>query len=249
MTPPLIAVAHGSRDPRSASTVAELLDVVREHRPELDVRDAFLDLSTPRFVDVLEGLHQEGHREVVVAPLLLGRAFHARVDLPGLIADVVGRSPRLSVTLADVLGPDARLEAAAVRRLREIGVEPGQSDVGIVFAATGSSHAPANARVFEIAKRWARTHGWSGVRVAFASAGPPEVAGAVAALRARGAERIAVASWFLAPGLLPDRITAQARATEPAVRVAGPLGAAVEIADLVLDRYDATRATLMRTSA
>ncbi|HVK22925.1 MAG TPA: sirohydrochlorin chelatase [Actinokineospora sp.] len=245
MTPPLIAVAHGSRDPRSAATVAELLDVVREQRPDLDVHGAFLDLSAPLLTDVLTDLHNQGHRDVVVAPLLLGRAFHARVDLPALIAEAESRLPLLSVTVTDVLGPDARLEAAALRRLAEIGVTPGDPDLGVVLAATGSSHAPANARVHEVADRWARVMGWSGVRAAFASAAEPDVSATVAALRARGAKRIAVASWFLAPGLLPDRVIAQAG---PAVRVAAPLGATVEVADLILHRYDSARWANVRTA-
>ncbi|WP_285503669.1 sirohydrochlorin chelatase [Actinokineospora sp. NBRC 105648] len=232
---PLVAVAHGSRDPRSATTVGELLAVVRDRRPGLAVKGAFLDLSTPRLLDVLTALHREGHREVVVAPLLLGRAFHARVDLPALLEEAHERLPMLRTSVADVLGPDPGLEAAALRRLAEVGVRPGAPGVGVVLAATGSSHAPANARVRAIAERWAHTQGWSGVRAAFASAADPDVPSAVAALRARGARRIAVASYFLAPGLLPDRVRAQAGT---AAVVAEPLGAATEVADVVLDRYD-----------
>ena len=44
MAPPLVAVAHGSRDPRSAATISALVEVVRARNPELDVRAAFLDL-------------------------------------------------------------------------------------------------------------------------------------------------------------------------------------------------------------
>ncbi|MGH3864031.1 sirohydrochlorin chelatase [Actinokineospora sp.] len=245
---PLIAVAHGSRDPRSAATVAELLDVVRARRPELDVHGAFLDLSRPLLTDVLARLHGEGHREVVVSPLLLGRAFHARVDLPALIDAACARLPRLSVTVTDVLGPDARLEAAALRRLAETGVAPDDPTVGVVLAATGSSHAPANARVHEVADRWARVMGWSGVRAAFASAAEPGVPAAMSALRARGAERIAVASWFLAPGLLPDRVAVEAGAADPDAVVAAPLGAAAEVATVVLDRYDETRVAQLRSA-
>jgi sirohydrochlorin ferrochelatase len=69
---------------------------------------------------------------------------------------------------------------------------------------------------------------------AFASAAAPDVPAAVAALRAAGARRIAVASWFLAPGRLPDRVTALAG---PAAVVAEPLGADPALAALVVDRY------------
>jgi sirohydrochlorin ferrochelatase len=236
---PLIAVAHGSRDPRSAATVMELLDVVRALRPSLDVRAAFLDLSAPRLGDVLRSVHGEGHRRAVVVPLLLGKAFHARVDVPGAVAEVQRQFPRLDVTIGDVLGPDPWLESAALRRLTAAGVRSGDRSLGVVLAGAGSSHAPANAAVAAIASRWAARSGWAGVEPAFASATQPDVATAVARLHAQGARRIAVASWFLAPGRLPDRITAQTLALSPDALIAAPLGADPEVAELVLHRYAA----------
>jgi sirohydrochlorin ferrochelatase len=236
MAPPLVAVAHGSRDPRSAATVAALVDVVRSRAPGLDVRTAFLDLSAPRLPDVLAALHGSGHRDVVVVPLLLGTAFHARVDLPSMVTAATARLPRLSVSVSDVLGPDPRLPALALRRLLEAGVRPGDSALGVILAGAGSSHPPANAAVSTVASSWSRLR-WAGVEAAFASAAQPDVPAAAAALRARGARRIAVASWFLAPGRLPDRVTAQARAADPEATVADPLGADASLADVVLDRY------------
>jgi sirohydrochlorin ferrochelatase len=230
---PLVAVAHGSRDPRSAAAVNALLDVVRAQRPDLDVRVAFLDLSAPRLPDVLAALAAEGHRDAVIVPLLLGSAYHARVDLPGLVAEAQSRLPRLSVAVSDVLGPDERLSEVALRRLRDTGVALDDPSLGIVLAGAGSSHAPANAAVAAVARSWARRLRVAGVRPAFASATEPSVPAAVAALRARGAGRIAVASWFLAPGRLPDRVAGLAG---DAV-MAEPLGAAPELAELVVDRY------------
>lgn len=234
MAPPLVAVAHGSRDPRSAATIAALLDVVRARRPELDVRAAFLDLSAPRLPDVLGALAAEGHRDVVVAPLLLGSAFHARVDLPSLVREARARLPRLAVSVSDVLGPDERLSSVALRRLTATGAELDDPGLGIVLAGAGSSHAPANAAVSEVAAGWARRFPVAGVRAAFASSATPDVPAAVADLLAHGAERIAVASWFLAPGRLPDRVAALAGTS---AAVAEPMGADPELASLVLDRY------------
>lgn len=233
ISPPLIAVAHGSRDPRSAATVHELLDVVRALRPGLDVRAAFLDLSAPRLADVLSAVAWDGRREAVVVPLLLGSAYHARVDVPA-----AARHPRLSIRIADVLGPDPRLESAALRRLAAAGVRHDDPEVGIVLAATGSSHAPANGLVHQVARRWAAGSGWAGATAAFATA-DPGVPAAIARLRAAGAKRIAVGSWFLAPGLLPDRVSAQARSAAPDVTIAQPLGADIDVAELVLHRYSA----------
>jgi sirohydrochlorin ferrochelatase len=232
-----VAVAHGSRDPRSAATVSALLDVLRERRPGLDVRAAFLDLSAPRLSDVLAGLYAEDRHEVVVAPLLLGRAYHAGVDIPGALDQATSRHPLLRVRVADVLGPDPRLEATALRRLAAAGADPADPELGVVLAGAGSSHQPANAAVHRVARGWLRRTRWAGAGAAFAAAATPDVPAAIAALRARGARRIALGSWFLAPGLLPDRVIAAARAADPDVLIAEPLGAAGEVAEVVFSRY------------
>jgi sirohydrochlorin ferrochelatase len=239
MSIPLVAVAHGSRDPRSARSIGELVDVVRALRPGLDARVSFLDLSAPRLGDVLAGLRGSA----VVVPLLLGRAYHAKVDVPAIVHEVTSRMPRLSVTVSDVLGPDPRLESAALRRLAEAGVRFDDSSLGVILAGAGSSDASANAAVAAIARRWSVQSGWSGSVEAFAAAASPDVPAAVAALRARGATRLALASWFLAPGLLPDRINAAARAAGPDIVIADPLSADPDVAQLILQRYDEAIAT------
>jgi sirohydrochlorin ferrochelatase len=237
MAPTLVAVAHGSRDPRSAAGIRSLVNLVRAKAPDLDVRTAFLDLSTPRLGDVLRGLIGE----VVVVPLLLGNAFHARVDIPALIAGA--QHPGLSVSVAGVLGPDTRLQSVALRRLFAAGARPDDPTLGVVLAAAGSSNASANAAVSTVARRWAARHPWAGAVAAFASATRPDLPTAIRSLHARGATRIAVASWFLAPGRLPDRI---ADLAGPDTLVAAPLGPAPDLADVILDRYEA--AALVRVA-
>jgi sirohydrochlorin ferrochelatase len=60
---------------------------------------------------------------------------------------------------------------------------------------------------------------------------------AVSRLRVSGARRVAVAAYFLAPGLFHDAVTEAARAAG-AVAVAAPLTDAPELVELVLRRVD-----------
>jgi sirohydrochlorin ferrochelatase len=57
-------------------------------------------------------------------------------------------------------------------------------------------------------------------------------------LRRLGCERVAVAPYVLAPGFLPDRI---ARGAAEADVCAEVLGAAPEVARVLLERYDRAR--------
>ncbi len=235
--PALVAVAHGSRDPRSAATISGLLDEVRRQRPDLDVRLSFLDLSPPRLPDVLAAVASDGHRCAVVVPLLLGNAFHARVDVPGAVARAARRNPRLRLTVAGVLGGDPRLADVALHRLAQVAGPLDAPDLGVVLAATGSSHATANATVDRLASTWVDRHRWHGGLAAFATAASPSVPEAIHRLRACGAKRIAIAGWFLAPGLLSRRVAQAALATDPTVRIAAPLGADASVAKVIVDRY------------
>ena len=221
-------MAHGSRDGRSAATVHALVQLVAVMRPDLDVRLAFLDFNAPRLPDVLAAVDGDGHRAAVVVPLLLGSAYHARVDVPAAVSEVAGRLPRLDVRIAGVLGPDPRLSEVALQRLRAVGVRPGDPGLGVLLVAAGSSDPSANALVHEVAA------GWPGTAAAFAAATEPAVGAAATAQRRSGARRIAIAPWFLAPGRLLDRVAA---AGGPDAVVADPLGAHPGVAEVVLSRY------------
>ncbi|MFF4954224.1 sirohydrochlorin chelatase [Streptomyces chattanoogensis] len=239
----LLVIAHGSRDPRHAATVSALCARVRTLRPGLRVEVGYLDFNAPSVPRVLERLSSEGVRDVVALPLLLTRAFHAKSDIPSVLREAARRLPLLTVHQADVLGPSSLLTAALERRLEEAGLRPGdRRSTGIVLASAGSSDPEAIAVIAEIAREWRRTANWCAVRPAFASAaspatGVPRTADAVRALRAEGADRVAVAPYVIAPGFLPDRIATGAR--EAGADLLAPvLGPAPELARLLLRRYD-----------
>lgn len=219
----LVAVAHGSRDPSAAAATRALLTEVRRQRPGLEVLESYLDHGDPRLPDVLAALTGPA----VVVPLLLGAAYHSDVDIPAALADAAG-----DLHQADVLGPDPALLLALERRLAEAGVAAGDPRTAVVLAAAGSTGAASVQGVRDLAARWA-ARGWWGVEAAFASAAAPSVADAVSGLRDRGAPRVVVASYLLAPGLFADRLGAAGADLTSAV-----LGDAPEVATLVLDRYE-----------
>ncbi|MFJ3826863.1 sirohydrochlorin chelatase [Streptomyces sp. NPDC090046] len=248
----LLVIAHGSRDPRHAATVHALTGLVRALRPGLRVETAFLDFNTPTVGQALSSLYLSGVREVVALPLLLTRAFHAKSDIPAALAESASRLPGLSVRVADVLGPSPLLLTALERRLAEASLTPAdRATTAVVLASAGSTDPEAIAVIAETAREWRHT-GWCAVRPAFASgaspAGVPRTEDAVRALRAEGFERVAVAPYVIAPGRLPDRIAAGAAAGGADV-VAGVLGAAPELARLLLRRFDAAATAPARLPA
>ncbi|HEY1134102.1 MAG TPA: CbiX/SirB N-terminal domain-containing protein, partial [Nocardioides sp.] len=192
--PALIALAHGSRDPRSAATINALVAEVRAQRPDLRIESAFLELSKPSFHTVVDRLVRAGHDEIVVVPLLLSDAYHATVDVPAAIAEATAKHEGLRIRSSGILGLettflqilDERLRAALSKaRVRELDA--------LVLAAAGSSDALANQAVARLARVWGAHHKLP-VTAAFASSSPPATGEAVRAFRAEGRRHIAVAS-------------------------------------------------------
>jgi sirohydrochlorin ferrochelatase len=234
--PALVALAHGSRDPRSAATIQALCAEVRTMRPDLRIEAAFLELSKPSFGTVVAKLVRAGYEEIVVVPLLLTEAYHAKVDVPAAIAEAESRHPGLKVRASGILGLETMFLEVLDRRLRAALKDARVRELdALVLAAAGSSDALANQAVGRLARLWGTKHHLPTV-AAFASAAPPATGEAVRQFRAEGRRHIAVGSMFLAPGRLPDR-AAELALEAGAVAVSAPLGADPEIARTVLARY------------
>lgn len=227
----LVLTAHGSADPRSAVTVRLIADCARRLRPGLDIRVAFCENSTPNLRDVLAAVRPG---DAVVVPLLLADAYHARVDIPAMI-DEVG----VPVRQAGVLGEDDRLIHVLRQRLEHAGVSRLDSQVGVLVTAVGSSRPEANARTATVARELTLTTRWSAT-TAFATGPHANLAQAADLLRARGAHRLVVAPWFLAHGRITDRVADFAAAQ--GIPMSAPLGAHRQVAETVLDRFDAATA-------
>lgn len=232
---PLVLAAHGSVDPRAAAVTHAVAGRIRRLRPWLDVRPAFLEKAGPSLDDVLADLPAG-----VVVPFLLADAYHARVDIPAMI-DASGSRGEQAIEQADVLGEDPALLSVVRLRLSEIGVSPESEGLGVLVVAVGTSNAAANARTSTVAHALSRGTRWAGAEVAFATGPQPSVADAADRLRARGARHLVIAPWFLAHGIITDRVANYASAQ--GIPMAEPLGSHNLVAATVLDRFDAATAT------
>ncbi|MEU6771392.1 sirohydrochlorin chelatase [Streptomyces sp. NPDC046759] len=232
--PALVLVAHGSRDPRALETVRALADRVRELRPAVPVRLGHIELNEPLLPDALAAL---GGGPAVLVPLLLSRGYHVRQDIPGAAAAAPART-----RVAAPLGPHPLLVETLYDRLLEAGWPPvmdgsTRRSSAVVLAAAGSRDPDSATDTRRTARLLADRLGVP-VVPAYASAANPTVPTAVRALAARGRHRVAIASYFTAPG----RFAAQCAQAAPWV-AAAPLGAHPAMARLILHRYDQARVT------
>jgi sirohydrochlorin ferrochelatase len=248
MSAVLIGTSHGTDDPAGQAAVRALLDGVRAARPELDVREAFVDVQQPEVAEVLAGAVRDAGSAVVV-PLLLSTGYHVRHDIAQAVA-AIDASGEGAAVAAEPLGPHPLLVDILADRYAaaEAAHGPFRTDDAVVLAAAGSSVAAAAAAVEEVTSALAQRLGRP-VTPSYGAGAEPRVPAAVAAARAAdasgagrsGAPRVIVVSYLLAPGYFLDRVL-EAGADVVTDPVAGPAGAEKadpRLVQVVLDRFDA----------
>jgi sirohydrochlorin cobaltochelatase len=227
--PPLIGLAHGSRDPRAPLMIAEVMRAVQRLRPRLVAVPAFLDLSSPDLVGAITGLQADlPVGEAIVLPLLFTEAFHATIDAPEAVREAESATG-VSLRLGNILGMGEDVLMALEDSASSAHIAAHEA---ILLLAVGSSREEANMAVHDLADRWSQRRlgpVWAG----FATTGEPR-ATAVLQRAAAQRRRIGVVPLFLAPGLLLDATAREAMAMD--AEVAEPLG--TSLAGLVLRRYD-----------
>lgn len=220
MTIALVATSHGTDVPAARTAISALVAAVAAAAPHLDVREAFVDVQLPRVdtaVDLVDGL-------AVVVPLLLAPGFHVRVDIQGV-------TDRSWVTAARTLGPDDRLTATMLGRLREAGAT--RDDI-VVLGAAGSTDVRARASIDAAARMLAASWG-APIEVGYVGGTGVPIAEVVQRAAASG-RRVVIVSYLMAPGFFFDRLGASG-----ADVITRPLldGTTVdpELVSLVLDRF------------
>jgi len=235
--PTLLAVAHGSRHPAAATTIRGLARQVERLAPVLDIQVAFVQHAAPSLPEALDAAGPD----VVIVPLLLSNGYHLAADIAGAATAMdtaitaTGQGPRVT----GPLGPDPLLVTALTGRIAEAGVPDGTP---LVLAAAGSSDPQAAKEVQAQADLLGNELGVP-VTVGFAAAGRPTVGDAVADLRARTGQPVAVAAYLVAPGQFHDRLTESG-----ADWVTAPLADHPAVAALIIDRYRTNRAPAARAA-
>jgi sirohydrochlorin cobaltochelatase len=143
----VLVVGHGTADPVGASETRAVTDRVASLLPGVPVTLGFLEVIGPDLPEALGVLAAAGCREIVVAPLLLFEAGHAKRDIPEAIRGAAA-AQGMVVRQAQPLGCHPAIVALARQRRWEAGVGDGAIPMDattLVVVGRGSSDPSARA--------------------------------------------------------------------------------------------------------
>jgi sirohydrochlorin ferrochelatase len=234
----LLLVGHGSRSGAGAAEMLALAGLVGEGLPEVVVDAGFLEMSDPPAGAVLDRLAAAGCRRVVVLPLVLLGAGHAKSDVPAVVLEGRARHPDVHVHLGSPLGISHDL----VGLLGGAVLAAGGSGLPLLLVARGTSDPDANGDAHKVARLLGEWTAAPFVHTAFTGVTEPRVADGLEVFARLGYRRMAVAFWFLCTGVLVERaradIAAFAAASGVEVVDAGYLGPDRRLVPAIVERYE-----------
>ncbi len=233
----LLLVGHGSTSPTSEAELRALADLVAASLPSVAVEVGFLERTDPAAGRVLDRLAAAGCTRIVVLPLMLLGAGHAKSDVPAIVLEARRRHPGLDVRLGSSLGIVHGLVAVLGEAVRQLG----GADLPLLLVARGTSDPDANADACKAARLVGEWTGAPFVHTAFSGVTRPRVAESLDVFARLGYERMVVAFWFLGHGVLVQRARADVDAftarTGVEVLDAGYLGPDPRLVPAVVERY------------
>ena len=233
----LLLVGHGSRSGAGAAEMLAIALLVGAALPDVAVDVGFLEMTDPPAGPVLDGLAAAGCRRVVVLPLVLLGAGHAKSDVPALVLEGRRRHPDLHVHFGSPLGISRDLVGLLGGALASAGA----SDLPLLLVARGTSDPDANGDAHKVARLLGEWVAAPFVHTAFTGVTAPKVSDGLQVFARLGYRRMAVAFWFLCTGVLVERARAEIAAFSAATGVevvdAGYLGPDRRLVPPIVERY------------
>lgn len=128
----IIYIAHGSKMPDKNERFRAFIDHIISKRPERVQQLAFLEKDAENVPIVTRRMIALGVTELLVMPMLLFPAMHAREDIPEQLDEVLKDFPYITYRIADCFGDEPGVYQVCERILSEF------SDETILITAHGN---------------------------------------------------------------------------------------------------------------
>jgi sirohydrochlorin cobaltochelatase len=237
----LLLVGHGSESADSGTEMRAIADLVAEQLPDVQVDVGFLEMTEPSAGVVLDRLVAQGCGRIVVLPLVLLGAGHAKNDVAAVVLEGRERHPRCDLLFGSPLGVARDLVAA----MGDAVTSSGGRGLPLLLIARGTSDPDANGDASKAARLVAEWSDAPFVHTGFTGVTGPSVPDALEVFARLGFERVALGFWFLCTGKLIERartdIAAFSDRTGVTVVDAGYFGPDPRLVPIILQRYGQAR--------
>ncbi len=263
-----LVVGHGTRKPTGADQLRQLVDTMQSLRPGCTMQHCFLELASPSIDIAIAELARMSIRRIVVVPVLLFEAAHAKEDIPNAVENAarqhgivverylapIGccapaielsakrfREAAISPLASGCAGACASLSCISMKECSLIGCNLGRMGLAMVGRGTSDASALAAMRTFAEMRVSKTPVAWYGT--GFFAGGSPDVDALLDQASRADCDTIVVQPHLLFEGELVDQLRSKVIAMQslaPGKRwlITPTLGADMELAKLFVSLAD-----------
>jgi sirohydrochlorin ferrochelatase len=148
----VLYVSHGSRVPKAQQEAAAFVEKCKKNIDVPIQELCFIELVEPDIITGIDICVQKGATRIIVLPLLLLSAGHAKHDIPEALRQAKQRHPHVEIVCGKPFGVHETMMDIVIDRIREQGM-PLDGESMILLIGRGSSDPDTKRDIEKIAKR------------------------------------------------------------------------------------------------
>ena len=154
----ILLVGHGSRDPEGNVELLRFADMVRSKAPQFLIETCFLEFAKPNIDQGIANCVAQGATRVVLVPIILFAAGHAKLHIPDAIDHAKRKYPNVQFVYGRPIGVHQKVINILKSRLAEAGYTAGlegnarDQQTAVLLLGRGSSDGDANSDFYKMAR-------------------------------------------------------------------------------------------------
>ncbi|OPH60818.1 sirohydrochlorin cobaltochelatase [Paenibacillus ferrarius] len=204
----VLFVGHGSREEGGNEEVRLFVSEIASKMKEQIVETCFLEFVQPTIMQGIDRCIELGATHVVVIPIILFAAGHAKIHIPSAIDDAKQKYPLVKFTYGRPIGVHEQILDILTSRVEDLGIHVKEelAETALLIVGRGSSDADANSDLFKISRLFWEKLQVKWVETAFIGVTAPLMDDGVERCLLLGAKKVIVLPYFLFTGVLIQRM-------------------------------------------
>jgi len=203
----ILYICHGSRVKEASDQATSFVQQVMR-KMDVPIQElAFLELSQPSISEGFERCVMKGATKIIVVPVLLLTAAHAKKDIPEELTLQQSRYPNVEVKIGNPIGVNERMNDILLERISETGI-PLRKEAAVLLIGRGSSDPDVKRDLSLIADSLKQRTNIDHVEVCFLAAAKPTLHDGLLSVKESGSKQIFVIPYLFFTGVLMKKIQA-----------------------------------------
>ncbi|ANB60018.1 sirohydrochlorin chelatase [Anoxybacteroides amylolyticum] len=202
----ILYICHGSRVAKAREEAALFIERCKQKTACPIQEIAFLEHGEPTIETSIDRCVQKGATSIIIIPILLLAAGHAKQDIPAAIQRAKQRHPYLTFSVSEPFGVHDNMINIIIERILEQAIPINERSV-VLLVGRGSSDVDTKQDMEAIARKLQQRN-ISAVEVCFLASAKPSITDSLQQLNHSSYETIFIVPYLLFTGVLMKKIEA-----------------------------------------